>query len=60
MKVKLTKSDIEKVIPPKDKSEAIEQSERYEKEYEVSKKELEAILESLEQLLEELKMIETE
>lgn len=59
MKIKLTKSDIEKVIPPKDKNEAIEQSERYEKEYEISKKELEDILENLGQLMEEFKKMET-
>lgn len=53
-KIKLTKNDFEKVLPPKEKQEAIEQSERYEKEYEKSKKQLDAILEQLERLMKEL------
>lgn len=55
MKVKLTKNDIEQVIPPKKKNEAIEQTERYEKEYEISKKELDRILEQMDALFEQLK-----
>lgn len=49
-KNKLSRKDIEKVFPPKDKNEAIEQSERYEKEYEISKKELDEFLRKLEEL----------
>ena len=53
-KIKLIKNDFEKVLPPKEKQEAIEQSERYEKEYEKSKKQLDEILEQLEILMKEL------
>ncbi len=54
-KNKLTRSDIDKAIPPREKDEAIRQSERYEMEYNISKKELDEILEKLEQLMELLK-----
>lgn len=50
-KTKLTKKDIDKAIPPRKKDEAIKQSERYEKEYNLSKKELEEILEKFEELM---------
>ena len=53
-KIKLTKKDIEKVIPPKGKDEAIEQSERYEREYEASKKKLDDILKRLDEILKQL------
>lgn len=58
MKTKLTKNDIDKVFPPKQRSEAIEQSERYEQEYEVSKKRLDDILEKLDEMLKELEKLE--
>ena len=54
-KNKLTRSDIDKAIPPREKDKAIRQSERYEMEYNISKKELDGILEKLEQLMELLK-----
>ena len=53
-KIRLTKNDIDKIIPPKGKFAAIEQSERYEKEYEVSRKELDEILKQLEELMNRL------
>lgn len=52
-RVKLTKKDIERVIPPMDKEGAIEQTEKYVSEYEKSKKELEDILEKLKELYNE-------
>ena len=52
-KVKLTKKDIERVIPPMYKEGAIEQTEKYVSEYEKSKKELEEILEKLKELYNE-------
>lgn len=55
MKSKLTKSDMDRIIPPKKKDEAIEQSERYEREYELSKKELDDMIKKLDELLEKLK-----
>lgn len=55
MKSKLTKSDMDRIIPPKKKAEAIEQSERYEREYELSKKELDDMIKKLDELLEKLK-----
>lgn len=48
---KLTKKDIDRVLPPKEKEEAIEQSERYEKEYETSKRKLDEILQQLEEMM---------
>ncbi len=54
MKNKLTKNDIDKIIPPKEKREAIEQSVRYEQEYEMSKRELEEIMGNLKQLAAQL------
>lgn len=55
MKSKLTKNDIDKVMPPKHKEGAIEQSERYEKEYEISKKELDDILKKMEKMMDALR-----
>lgn len=55
MAVKLTKNDIDKIIPPKQKGDAIEQTKRYEKEYEISKKEIEEIIEKLARLYGEMK-----
>ena len=49
-KVKLTKNDIERIRPPMDKEDAIEQTEKYVTEYEKSKKELDEILEKLKEL----------
>lgn len=57
-KIKLTKRDIDKVIPPLGKNEAIKQSERYEKEYEESKRQLEELLKELEVLKDELRKLE--
>ena len=51
--VKLTKKDIERVLPPMDKERAIEQTEKYVSEYEKSKKELEEILKKLKELYNE-------
>ncbi len=53
MAVKLTKNEIEKIIPPKQKDDAIEQTKRYEEEYKISKKELEELLEKLSKLYEQ-------
>lgn len=55
---KLTKSDIDKALPPKEKREAIEQSERYVREYELSRKELDEMLSRLEKVMEKLKRTE--
>lgn len=52
-KIKLTKKDIDRIIPPKNKKDAIEESERFEQEYEKNKKDLEEILEALKKLAEE-------
>lgn len=46
-KIKLTKKDIERVLPPMEKEQAIKQTEKYVAEYEKSKKELEEMLEKL-------------
>lgn len=53
-KTKLTKKDIDRIIPPKDKKDAIKESERFEQEYEKNKKDLEKILEALNKMAEEL------
>ena len=55
MKSKLTKRDMDRIIPPKKKDEAIEQSERYEREYELGKEELDDMIKKLDELLEKLK-----
>lgn len=52
-KIKLTKKDIERVIPPMDKEQAIAQTEKYVLEYEKSKKELEEMLEKLKSMYSE-------
>ena len=52
------KNNIDKVLPPKEKKDAIEQSERYEKEYEMSRKKLDEILMELERLKKELEELE--
>lgn len=57
-KIKLTRNDIEKAIPPLEKNEAIKQSERYEEEYHMSKKELDEIIERLKKLMNELEELE--
>ena len=54
MKIKLTRNDIEKVLPPQEREEAIKQSERYEKEYEISKKRLDELLSELEKLMKDI------
>lgn len=54
MAVKLTKNDIDKIIPPKPKNDAIKQTKRYEEEYEISKKEIEEIMERLSKLYEKI------
>ena len=43
-KIKLTKKDIERVLPTMDKEQAIKKTEKYVAEYEKSKKELEEML----------------
>lgn len=58
MKIKLTKKDIDRAFPPREKEDAIEQSARYEKEYEVSRKELEEMLEKMENLLKKIEAME--
>ncbi len=57
-KTRLTGNDINRIIPPKEKEEAIKQSERYEKEYEQSRIELEKIRKNLEELKAALKQLE--
>lgn len=59
MKSKVSKSDVDRIIPPKKKREAIEQSERYEKEYEDSKRELDEILKRLEEILKQFEINES-
>lgn len=44
---KLTKNDIEKILPSLGKEEAIEQTERYREEYENSKKEFEEFMKKI-------------
>ena len=53
MQKKLTKNDIEKILPPLGKDEAIKQTERYEEEYENSKKEFEEFMKKIRETLEE-------
>lgn len=50
-KNKLTKKEFDRILPPQEKNEAIEQSVRYEKEYEESKQKLNDMLKKLEELL---------
>ncbi len=57
-KKRLTKREIEKVLPPLERDDAIKQSVRYEREYEESKKQLEDILKKLEILKAELEKLE--
>lgn len=52
MASKLTKNDIERVLPILDKQEAIEQTERFVAEYENSKKEFEEIIEKIDQMID--------
>lgn len=52
-KVKVTKKDIDRIIPPMDKEGAIEQTEKYVTEYEKSKKQLDEIIEKLRELYNE-------
>lgn len=53
MATKLTKNDIESVLPPLEKKEAIEQTERFREEYEKSKKQFEELLEKMSQMLKD-------
>ena len=53
MATKLTKNDIESVLPPLEKKEAIEQTERFREEYENSKKQFEELLEKMSQMIKE-------
>ena len=53
MATKLTKNDIESVLPPLEKKEAIEQTERFREEYENSKKQFEELLEKMSQMIKD-------
>lgn len=50
---KLTKNDIERVLPTLEKDKAIEQTERYMAEYENSKKEFEELMRRMREILNE-------
>jgi hypothetical protein len=58
MKIKLTKKDIDRAFPPREKEDAIEQSARYEQEYESSRKELDEMLKKMDELLKKLEAME--
>lgn len=51
---RLSKKEIEKILPPLEREKAIEQSMRYENEYKASKKELERIFLELERYKKQL------
>lgn len=53
-KVTITKDDLEKIIPPKDKKEAIAQSEKYSEEFEKSREQVNQILDELQKMFAEL------
>mgnify|MGYP001050407646 CR=1 FL=1 len=51
---KLSKKDIEKVMPPKDREDAIKQTEKYVTEFENSKREFEELIKKLSRVYDEV------
>lgn len=53
MAIKLTKNDIDRIIPQLEKEAAIEQDKKFKKEFEESKKQYEKIIEQMSEACEQ-------
>ena len=52
MAIKLTKNDIDKIIPQLEKEAAIEQDKKFKKEFEESQKQFEEIIQKMSEICE--------
>ena len=52
MAIKLTKNDIDKIIPQLEKEEAIEQDKKFKKEFEESQRQFEELIQKMSEISE--------